>query len=66
MKRMVMIWVISLGVGSVAKSDDIFRQGWSSIHDGQLLVKLQLITWASKEPSTGLAVDDDKPANCLV
>ena len=42
MKRMVMIWVISLGAaGSVAKSDDIFRQGWNSIHDGQN-VKLQL------------------------
>ena len=48
MKRMVMIWVISLGAaGSVAKSDDIFRQGWSSIHDGQL-VKLQLKTWDLK------------------
>ena len=30
-----MIWEISLGAGAVAKSDDIFRQGWSTIHDGQ-------------------------------
>ena len=49
MKQMVMIWVISLGAaGSVAKSDDIFRQGWNSIHDGQNF-KLQLKPWDLKK-----------------